>query len=59
MCRDVAYADLLAGVEEEHALPGAVGLPAGAVVVEHANVKIYDGVTDYFFQYDMIACPKK
>ena len=48
VCRDVAYANILAGgagVEEEHALPYAVvaGLPAGAIVVEHAYVKIYDG----------------
>ena len=48
VCRDVAYADLFAGgagVEEEHALLGAVvaSLPAGAIVVEHANVRIYDG----------------
>ena len=44
VCRDVAYADLLAGgagLEEEHTLPYAV--VAGAIVVEHANVKIYDG----------------
>ena len=47
VCRDVAYADLIAGgagLEEEHTLPYAVvaSLPAGAIVVEHANVKIYD-----------------
>ena len=59
VCRDVAYADILAGgagVEEEHALPYAVvaGLPAGAIVVEHANVKIYDCLPP-----KIMSCPKK
>ena len=59
VCRDVAYADLLAGgagVEEEHALPYAVvaGPPAGAIVVEHANVKIYDCLPP-----KIMSCPKK